>query len=311
LHRAALLELFGSSHPVYVLDSAITSPPSNVRLVASLGELVDLGLRDAIYHVTTPPYAHLNCVRDLVQIGAHRIILEKPITSTSEECQELCRLAQTATILPVSVWPNSKVTEQVLAIIESGEIGTVTSIHFEQSKPRFSRCRPADAHNTAFEVELPHQVLLALHLAGVQAHVLSSSAWSLPMPAPQAAVASMGGVLLRLQHAGGVISTLLSDLSSPTRRRHLRVTGTGGEIFADYPISAEDPFGQLRVSGQFCRNVISDAPLSQFIWAAYRYFTGMGPKPPAGLALHSACVDLIETAAELARTDTEQLVVLR
>ncbi|MCX5382352.1 Gfo/Idh/MocA family protein [Streptomyces sp. NBC_00083] len=299
LHHAALRTLHGADRTVFVVDPALREAPPGVRLLPSLRAVAECGpVAQTVFHVTTPPGAHVACVERLVALGARRVILEKPIAPTAEESARLRGPAGLATILPVSVWPNSRVTREVRSIIASGEIGEPVALFMEQSKPRFGRTSSSDAHHTAFEVELPHQVLLALHLAGPRARMLSSTTWAMPLP--DRVIPGMGGAVLRLEHENGTVSTLLSDLTSPARRRHLRVTGTRGEIAADFPVGADDPFGQIRISGRPGRTVVEDAPLTRFVEAAYACFTGEGPPPPAGLDLHQRAIGLLEQARERA-----------
>lgn len=299
LHHAALRTLHGADTTVFVVDPALREAPPGVRLLPSLRAAADCGpMADTVFHVTTPPGAHVDCAERLVGLGARRIILEKPIAPTSAQSGRLCELAEDATILPVSVWPNSRVTGEVESVIASGEIGEPVALFMEQSKPRFGRTSSSDAHRTAFEVELPHQVLLALHLAGARATMLSSASWAMPLP--DRVIPAMGGAVLRLEHENGTVSTLLSDLTSPARRRHLRVTGTKGEVLADFPVGADDPFGQIRISGRPGRTVVEDAPLTRFVEAAYACFSGTGPPPPAGLALHHRSIGLLEQARDRA-----------
>ncbi|WP_104818937.1 hypothetical protein [Kitasatospora sp. MMS16-BH015] len=301
LHHRALRSLFGPDFEVLVVDPALTEAPPGAVLLPSLREAAGFGpMAEMVFHVTTPPCHHLGAVEELVALGARRIVLEKPVAPSSAETRRLCALALEATILPVSVWPNSKVTERLRQIIADGTIGMPVALYMEQSKPRFGRTGSSDSHRSAFEVELPHQVLLALHLAGDQARILSSPVWAMPLP--DRSVPAMGGAVLRLEHGNGVVSTLLSDLTSPTRRRHLRVTGTRGEILADFPVSTDDPYGQLRVAGRPGRAVIEDSPLTSFLAAAYAHLLDGGPLPAADLRLHHRTIELLEQAQDQAVT---------
>jgi hypothetical protein len=206
-------------------------------------------------------------------------------------------------ILPVSVWPSSTVTRQVEEIIASGAIGRPGWCCFEQSKPRFSRTQANQAHASAFEVELPHQVLLALHLAGPMARVKDVYTW--PMVLPDGVVmASHGGVRLTIEHRGGAMFTAISDLTAPVRVRRLRVIGTAigtGEVIAHYP-SGDDNVGHIRAPGASGWKVVWDAPLTQFLTAAYRHFADLAGPPPGGLPDHLEAVALLEAAVAQAVT---------
>jgi predicted dehydrogenase len=313
LHHRCLRELAGrgAAPAGRVLAVDPTRPDgldAGTRWLPTLAAALDAlpSLDAAVFHVTTPVGEHLEVITTLLAAGASRIIVEKPLAHTAAEAKRIVADAVTfgARVVPVSVWPVSAVTERVVRLITSGRIGTPLALHMEQSKPRFRRSMADIAatcgHRSAFEVELPHQVLLALYLGdvlrlGPVEPVVESSGW--PMRLPDGELPTMGGARVRLRHAGGLLSTLVTDLTSPIRLRRLRITGTDGAIVADYPISAEDDHGQIWVSGERDREVVADAPLSTFIARAYAYLVGDGPVPVGGLDSHLAAIELVESAA--------------
>jgi predicted dehydrogenase len=204
----------------------------------------------------------------------------------------------------VGVWPVSRVTERVLELMAFGRIGRLVSLHMEQSKPRFRRSMVDSGHRNAFEIELPHQVLLALHLAGPVGEVAAVRTWDSPLPN------SIGGAEIVLRHDNGIVSTLHSDPTAPVRIRRLRLTGTAGEIVADYPVSSDDDFGQVRVVGED-REVLQDAPLTRFIELAYDHATGLGPPPPAPLANHVSVISLLTRAQSMTQSMTRSITTAR
>jgi len=298
LHHRALRGL-DDDFEVFVVDPSLTTDPPDARRLTSIADALDIGpVEDTIFHVATPPVDHVRSVTELVERGARSIIVEKPIAQNAQDAWRLQGLGRHAAIAPVSVWSHSRVTDYVRTVIASGEIGDVVSIEFEQSKPRFERSSSASSHRTAFDVELPHQVILALDLLGVVAELQAATTWSMPLDGRH--VPLMGGATMRLEHAGGATSTLISDLTSPTRRRHLRVEGTRGQVLADYPLGGDATFGQVRVSGRAPRVIIRDEPLTQFFRVAYAWFDGTGPRPAADLGVHRRGVELLEEAKDRA-----------
>lgn len=299
LHHRALSALFGQDHPVLIVDPRpVLDPLPGGHWVGSLADGMSyiqssgVELAKVVFHVTTSPMMHLSCVEELVDRGARFIILEKPVASTLDEAYRIVELGRRATILPVSVWLSSRVTHFVEEILRSGQIGELCSLYMEQSKPRFRRTMEADSHRSAFEVELPHQMLLALWLAGASEEVLSVHSW--PMEMLGRTLPSMGGAAVEMLHESGVKSTLITDLTAPLRLRRLRAVGSLGEIVADYPVSQDDDFGQVRVSGSTQRVVIPDAPLSRFVEEAYQHFSEQTPPPRGGLDLHLQSAELLE-----------------
>ncbi|MFG2263764.1 hypothetical protein [Streptomyces sp. NPDC048720] len=277
-------------------------PPPGIRWRRSLAEaLATLGSpASAVVHIATPVGGRVQAVRALAAAGVRRAIMEKPYAETPAAARELTAAVRDSGIelLPVAVWPSSTVTRHVGALVAAGRIGRLVSLHFEQSKPRFRRSLDNTAHSSAFEVELPHQVLLALHLGG-DAEVAEAGAW--PLSTSAGTAPALGGAMLRLRHRGGLVSTLVSDLTSPVRVRRLRLRGTEGEIVAHYPISGDDPFGQVQVTGQRDRTVCPDAPLTAFIENCYRFFDGTGERPDGtDPQLHLRVTELLAAASAAA-----------
>ena len=267
---------------------------------------------DGVFHVTTPVGAHVPTVDTLLLAGAKRIVLEKPVTRTSADARRLAAEARAAgaEIVPVSVWPSSSITTRVVELIAAGRIGAPVGLNMAQNKPRFRRSAAdngSDAgHRTAFEVELPHQVLLALYLGGPADDVIDAASWDMRLP--DRLLPGMGGARVRLQHGGGFVSKLSTDLTAPVRQRRLTVSGTRGAIVADYPISGEDDYGQVWVSGDRDRHLLVDGPLSRFLEQTYAYLAGGGPAPNSGMASHIAAMELLERAvAQAGRASAEEV----
>ena len=311
LHHRCLLDLaergLAPRGEVLVVDPRppASLPPATCWL-PTLQDALDVlsHVEDGVFHVTTPVGAHVPAVETLLAAGAKRIVMEKPVTRTSAEARRLAAEASAAgaSIIPVSVWPSSFVTRRVMDLIIAGRIGTPIGLNMAQNKPRFRRSAADTSHEaghrSAFEVELPHQVLLALHLGGPADDVIDAASWDMRLP--DRSLPGMGGARVRLQHGGGFVSKLSTDLTSPMRQRRLTVTGTAGAIVADYPISGEDDFGQVWISGERDRHVLPDGPLSRFLEQAYAYLAGTGPAPNAGMDSHIAAIELLEQAVRLA-----------
>jgi predicted dehydrogenase len=278
-------------------------------LPAALENLPNLAA--GVFHVTTPIDHHLPVAAALVAAGARHVIVEKPVTRTGKQARQLRLLASTGRthINAVSVWPASHVTARVAELLASGSIGELVTLHMEQSKPRFRRTLLDCGHHSAFDVELPHQVLLALHIAGPVESLLDVRSWPSPVTQPHAdpttipLTGSAGGAQLVLRHRNGVISTLLSDLTSPVRTRRLRLTGTTGEITADYPLSADDDFGQISVSGEPNREIVVDQPVTQFIERVYAHAAGVAVPPPEPLDTHVVVIELLEEAMPISASE--------
>jgi predicted dehydrogenase len=225
------------------------------------------------------------------------VIVEKPLVRTRAEAQRLAELVRSLTIVPVGVWLSSRVTELVSAQLGHGGVGQMRTLRIEQSKPRFARSAASRGHASALEVELPHQLLLALHLAGTEVQILEARTWDLL--GPGGSIPALGGAHVVLEHQGGTLTTLATDLGAPVRMRRLTLTGTRGRVTADFPLGTGEDFGQVRLpSGQ--RVVVHDAPLTRLLHEAYAYFEGRGAAPPGSVGLHVRTIELLADIASIA-----------
>ncbi len=302
LHHASLRRL-GRPEIVAVDPRPVTAPRVTwLPTVATALERVDLDR--AVFHVTTPVADHHAVIGWLAAAGARNVVVEKPIAATAGEARAIAALAGRTRIVPVGVWLSSAVTRRIEQAVADGVIGDLRSIRMEQMKPRFNRSAGAIDAAQATEVELPHQLLLALHLGGGPGELADTLTWGMPMP-DGTELPGAGGVDVTLRQPNRVTTRLMSDLTCPVRLRRLRVTGTRGTLVAHYPISSDDHTGQVILPGRD-RELVRDLPITQFLDAAYAYFADEGPPPPGDLALHVRVAELVEEATQHARTIDEE-----
>lgn len=267
-------------------------------LAACVAALPDLGA--AVFHVAVPVAEHHSVVVALLDAGARQIVLEKPMAETAVAARTLVDLARRAgaRLVPMAVWPSSAVTREVRRAIDDGRVGRPVILRMEQSKPRYQRTLDDAAHRSPFEIEMPHQVLLALDLCGPVERVDDVRCW--PMAFGEIELTNAGGAMVRLVHRGGAVSALVSDLTSPVRIRRLYIEGESNAVTAHFPISSDDHVGHVLVAGDPAPLRMRDAPLTQFLAEAYRYFDGRRPDPPTGVELHLEAMEVLETAAAMA-----------
>ncbi len=301
LHHASLHHL--GRHEVIAVDPRPVTAPGVTWLPTLAAALERVEVAHAVFHVTTPVADHHAVVGWLAAAGARNVVLEKPIAATAGEARAIAALAGHTRVLPVGVWLSSTVTRRIEQAVADGVIGEVRSIRMEQMKPRFDRSAGAVDAAQATEVELPHQLLLALHLGGGPGELADTLTWGMPLP-DGTELHGAGGVDVTLRQPNRVTTRLMSDLTCPVRLRRLRVTGTRGTLVAHYPISSDDHTGQVILPGRD-RELVRDLPLTQFLEAAYAYFAGDGPPPHGDLALHVRVAELVDEANRHARTIEE------
>ena len=286
--RRARPDLF-AAHPIVGFDPRPGVAVRDVLTVDSLervAALVPPG--DAIVHVCTPPAVRVALLERLAGLGFRRFVVEKPLATDLAALAAVERLCAGLDVVVVTQWLAAALTGRLAALVRSGEYGPPLALAVRQDKPRFAR---ATGHADAFEVEVPHALAVALHLAGPAE--LTGAGWTDP------ARGRLAGAWLSLRHHGGTRTTVHSDLTAPVRRRELTLRLRDTTVVGHYPVSADDHHAQLRV-GNGDREVFEDESLGAFFLAAYRYFAGVDPAPPGDLGLHARVVRLLADARGLA-----------
>jgi predicted dehydrogenase len=292
LHLRALRELEGHRRVVAV-DPVVTRPvPQDVCWVPRLDDAfaqLDCPAQ-AVFHVTVPPAAHVPVCRELLVRGARRLIVEKPMARSVAEADRLVALAERygARMVPVAVWPHSRASRYLYPRIA----GSPVRLTFRQDKPRH-RERPAH-RSSPWHVELPHQVLLSAYLAGPVASVAEASTW------PAGGDGRLpGGARVVLHHVDGSVSELTSDLTSPVRRRWLRVRGPGLDLSVDYPCGTTDSVVRI-VERSRVPVVLPDRPLTAFVRAAYAELAGEPDAGVVAMSVHLEAIRVLEEAERVA-----------
>ncbi|MGW5053039.1 oxidoreductase [Actinokineospora sp. NPDC004072] len=285
--------------PVVVVDPVRSvQPGSDVVRARDLRHAAALTDPAAtVVHLCTPPGARVGPMTELAGLGFRRFLVEKPLAADPAALAEVVALAELADldVVPIAQWRCSELTRRLLALAD--ELGPPVSIAVRQAKPRFSRTLEGDAHPSAFDVEAPHSVALALRLAG-PARVAAAGCADMRLGA--AVFPDLGGAWLSLAHDSGVRTEITTELTAPVRERRVTVEYAGGRAVGHFAVSAADDFAQLAVQspGKRTHAVFRDDALTAFIARAYRHFAG---EPMTGeLAAGAAVVSLIADAKRLA-----------
>ncbi|MGZ2409223.1 Gfo/Idh/MocA family oxidoreductase [Rhizobium ruizarguesonis] len=230
---------------------------------------VDL-LGPTVCHVCTPPGNRVELIGTLLERGHRYILVEKPVASDAISLDQLIGLEKkySAHVLVVSVFSNSRLVEKIRSLIEPEPDTQAWRLMSVQKKSRYDRSA-ARANEHIFEIEIPHQVALAVDLFG-PATVKNASTSHMVTPDGRV-IPDMGTGRIQLSHHNGAISVLDSSLVHPSRERAIRVhTGRGSLFTGHFPAGRDDNVSTLVMGGK--TQIILDEPLTQCISLAYRYF---------------------------------------
>ncbi|GAA3359464.1 Gfo/Idh/MocA family oxidoreductase [Saccharopolyspora gregorii] len=274
--------------------------------VRAAAELVPPGR--TVVHLCTPPTGRTELLRELAELGFRRIIVEKPVAPDLTSLAEVERLrtAHGLRLAVVAHWLDAELTRRLADLVQRGPLGRLREISFRQHKPRFTHSTATGGHPTAFDVEVPHSLGVALRLAGPAELVDADCA---DMRCGDVVLPGMGGARLALCHVGGVRTAIDSDLTAPVRERRVELAFEHGSAVGHYPLSDQDHHAQLAVHGpeEQC-SVFPDDALTEFTLRAYRRFKAIGPEPePAAtghFAIHRDVVRLLWAAKQHCRDRT-------
>lgn len=299
LHLPVLLRLRCTRVPVVGVDPAGVPDVPGLRAAASVGHAARLlDPHDTVVHVCTPPTTRTSVLTELAEHGFRNVLVEKPLATGGDQLAEVLRLRHRLRMVVVAPWLASELTGALVRLARGGTLGELRTVSVAQHKPRFHRSTGAPGHPTAFDVELPHAIGVALRLAGA-AEVTNASCTDLRLGDLRAPW--LGHARLRLRHAGGVHSRFASDLTAPVRARRITARFTRGTVTGHYPVSADDDIAQLVVTtgAERRHTAFRDDALGAFLLGAYRRFQDPGDPGMADLQLAANVVRLLTTAKEL------------
>ncbi|MFL6126788.1 Gfo/Idh/MocA family oxidoreductase [Actinophytocola sp.] len=278
LHLPVLNRLRAEWPALFAVDPPLGCDPRHApgaAVVTTVDEAVErLDPRHTVVHLCTPPADRTDPLRTLAAAGFDKVLVEKPLATGTADLDRIVALRARLDLVVVAQWLTSELTSRLAALVALGTLGALTDIRFVQRKSRFQRSSTTAGHPTAFDVELPHSVGVALLLAGdAEVHAarcqdLTTDAWTLPR---------LGGAQVELRHHGGVRTEIVSDLGAPVRERSVVLNFERGTVTGHYPPDASDPYARLSVHAEDGGNrtsVFPDDALATFLLSAYRYFAG-------------------------------------
>ncbi|MFC3453805.1 Gfo/Idh/MocA family protein [Amycolatopsis speibonae] len=298
--RSSTPHLFGDE-PISACDTrqGVTDRPGLV--IAPTIDEAAAGLDPAhtVAHVCTPPTEHFPVLSELAELGFRKLIVEKPLAADIDDLARIIRLRRKHKlhVEVVEPWLTSTLTWRLVELIRSGRFGTPRTIDVVQNKPRFRRSLMVPGHPTAFDVELPHGVALAVRLAGA-ARVTHASGTDLEMGGNFGA--RMGGATIGLRHNTGIHTEIRSDLTSPVRERRVTVEFEKGSAVGHFAVSGDDHHSQLtlRSDGPSDHVVLRDDAMTEWMYQAYQKFQA-GGEQTLGFTFATEVVQLLSVAKNI------------
>jgi len=204
LHAAGTVELTGiyDAHPETARKIA---EKHQLRVFASVAAAA--AASDAL-NIATPTTTHFDLAKQLLAAGKH-VLVEKPMTDSSEQAAELCALAQ-----------------QKNLVLQVGHVERFNPVfNFLQTvatEPKFIECHrlsPFPARSTDIGVVLDLMIHdLDIVLAFVKSPVTSVDGVGIPVLSKSEDIANV-----RLRFANGCVANLTASRVSPERMRKIRV----------------------------------------------------------------------------------------
>jgi len=302
-------------HPeIIAIDSSelaqSNAKSETVRLQPNLKSIHHSEAEHRILHICSPPGIHFENLKTALKCGYRQIIVEKPVVSNNEELRQIQSLQSYygANIVVVANWVCSALLENITKKIAKNNWGEIIHLKVVQNKSRFNRSRCRSGEHV-FDVEMPHQVSLALYLNGP---AKPTKAIVTSMVMPDRIIPELGTGDIMLRHDNGAISELKSSLVHTTRERYLEIQTTSGYRLKGYfPTGGDDSYSRLftfKPNGEQVSNeLMYDDPLSLCFICAYRYFLKCRQLPntpqPRGMDLkfNEMKVDLLEKSKILSR----------
>lgn len=263
-----------------------------------------------VVHVCTPPAAHAETLVQCAAMGYRCFLVEKPLVGSREDLRRVQVMGELydLQVLVTANWLFSRLTEVIAEYMSWRSEIPVLHMELRSTKSRIAKSISSRVHSSAFEVEMPHLVALALRLCGADLCLTDASAEDLILGDRK--VRMMGGADISLASATGYSVRLLTDLISPLRERSIQITWEGGYRLAGfYPVDSSDLYSYLECSGPNGttreQHILEDDTLLSFFSQAYRHFETDAMAPRSGLELHSQVIELLLQAKERCLANTE------
>jgi predicted dehydrogenase len=256
---------------------------------------------NTVVHVCLPLRHRVTVLPELVERGYRLILLDDPLASDADSLHQLLSLSARYRLRVgvLAPWLSSGITRRLLAAVADGRFGRVRRIVVRQFLPRLNRTFAAAQPGTALDAELPRSVALALALAG-NGEVVNASVEPTPVVDGRQ-VPQMGGASMTIQHSGGVVTEIATDLAAPMWDQRVVVEFENGTVECHYPLGVGDDYAQIfwrPARGNPRREIFVDDSTHQAMLDIYGLFVSESwPEP--NLRLHARVVEMLADAKTL------------
>jgi predicted dehydrogenase len=214
-------ELAGVAEAHYELRRQLASDYPNIPLYDDYRESLKTDVAAIV--IATPAHTHASIAIEAMEAGKD-VFVEKPITLSVEEAEQLVRLAEKRErILMVGhLLLYQPAIQRIKAIIEDGLIGEIASLYQERMK--LGRVRAVENVLWSFGV---HDLAVILYLIGKSPLHIQATGQCIVQPEIE------DDVYVHLTFEGSVTAHLHTSWLWPQQRRHLTIIGTKGMIVYD------------------------------------------------------------------------------
>ena len=192
------------------------------ELSAALGQVGS----DVIVDFCVPAMAHLGLVETALRLGVTRFLIEKPLAWDVASSEQLVAVLQGFDVVYLDTYAASTGVQRLLdKILEQDSAVEHVNLVFLKNRisdSRLNRGFAEDAIPSAWMIEGPHMLSIAMQIAGQIAHVSSASTFDMDIGKNQLLPEHGGGRAL-LQHENGAITHLELDLCSNRNVRRIEV----------------------------------------------------------------------------------------
>jgi predicted dehydrogenase len=261
-----------------------------VRAVTDLSEFAELV---EVATVATPTSDHYETGKFLLNHGKH-LLIEKPITETPEQAQELVKLAKERSL-----------------ILQVGHVErfnpVLSALEQRLTKPRFiesHRLSPYPFRSVEIGVVLDlmiHDLEIILHL--VRSPVKSIDAVGVPVLSKGEDIANA-----RIRFQNGCVANVTASRISPEKMRKIRVFQEDAYLSLDYQNQSAEMF--RLVSGVITREVVEiekDEPLKREL-QSFVECSRRGVRPVVSGSEAAAALELAIEITEITKSATGELI---